>query len=292
MTEHSGSRRFTPQLTGTAPVNLTENSPDNAKEKPEPTLSADAAASGEALSDLVMMDALGMLGAEDLARFEAMLNPEDYRATVDRARLHADLKAYHRLISLIAAAASASDFGTLNSASDFGMLNSAAMPSPAVKDKVMARLAGKLPGAASAGEGTEVKKVLTELSPVQPVPETADGAMSLFQTVRSNTSVWQSVSADGMDMQILSHDKLTGQAVLLLRGAAGASFPAHHHTQPERCYMISGSVRIGDLRLEAGDYHYADAGSSHERLVAETPALALLVACAKDYLPLLSRRKK
>ena len=68
----------------------------------------------------------------------------------------------------------------------------------------------------------------------------------------------------------------------------GTRYPAHVNVGPEDLYVLTGDLHIGDHRLDAGDFHHADAGSYHEvnhsiegcTLIAVLPADHPLVAVA------------
>jgi quercetin dioxygenase-like cupin family protein len=71
---------------------------------------------------------------------------------------------------------------------------------------------------------------------------------------------------------------------LLIKGEPGARYPAHRHSGPEECYVISGSLHVEGQLLRAGDFHHAEAGSDHGELWTDEGAVVLLVAAASDYL--------
>jgi quercetin dioxygenase-like cupin family protein len=50
---------------------------------------------------------------------------------------------------------------------------------------------------------------------------------------------------------------------MLVRFAAGAGVPDHHHAVPEDCLMLEGEMFLGDILLRPGDYQLAPAGGSH-----------------------------
>jgi anti-sigma factor ChrR (cupin superfamily) len=75
---------------------------------------------------------------------------------------------------------------------------------------------------------------------------------------------------------------------MLLRGDPGARYPAHHHSAPEECFVIRGSVTIGGRLLRAGDFHHADGGSDHGDITTTEGAEVLLVGAIDDYLPAVS----
>ena len=63
---------------------------------------------------------------------------------------------------------------------------------------------------------------------------------------------------------------------ILLRMAPGSSLPAHFHEDDEECVVLEGRVRIGDVRVSAGDYHLALSGSRHGELQSDSGALLFL----------------
>jgi anti-sigma factor ChrR (cupin superfamily) len=72
---------------------------------------------------------------------------------------------------------------------------------------------------------------------------------------------------------------------MLLRGNPGVAYPAHRHSGPEECYVISGSVTIEGRLLRAGDFHHAEGESDHGEIRTDEGVEVLLVAAASDYVP-------
>jgi ChrR Cupin-like domain len=95
---------------------------------------------------------------------------------------------------------------------------------------------------------------------------------------------WQSHPIPGIMVKVLSVDSKTGVATLLIKAAPGTTYPAHHHSGPEGCYVIEGDVFVAGRRIGQGDFHLADADSDHDPLYTETGATVLLVCAAADYL--------
>lgn len=52
-------------------------------------------------------------------------------------------------------------------------------------------------------------------------------------------------------------------ASMLVRFAAGAGVPDHHHAVLEDCLMLEGEMFLGDILLRPGDYQLAPAGGGH-----------------------------
>ena len=103
-------------------------------------------------------------------------------------------------------------------------------------------------------------------------------------TVASD-SAWADSGVPGIDAKVLAVDRERGLVTMLLRGKVGAVYPSHSHTAPEECYVLRGSISVGDLVLRAGDFHHADPDSDHDEIVVIESAEVLLVAGIADYLP-------
>jgi anti-sigma factor ChrR (cupin superfamily) len=71
---------------------------------------------------------------------------------------------------------------------------------------------------------------------------------------------------------------------MLLKAEPGARYPAHRHSGPEECYVISGSVTVEGRVLHAGDFHHAEGDSDHGEQWTDEGVEVLLVAAASDYL--------
>jgi quercetin dioxygenase-like cupin family protein len=95
---------------------------------------------------------------------------------------------------------------------------------------------------------------------------------------------WRPHPIPGIAVKVLSIDATTGVATLLIKAAPGTTYPAHHHSGPEGCYVIEGEILVAGRRIGPGDFHLADAGSDHDPLYTETGATVLLVCAAADYL--------
>jgi quercetin dioxygenase-like cupin family protein len=79
----------------------------------------------------------------------------------------------------------------------------------------------------------------------------------------------------GIERKVL-HEK-NGVMSYLLRLAAGAVLPAHHHPIDEECVVLQGDLRVGQtLVLHAGDFHLAHEGLPHDSISTDTGALIFL----------------
>src|SRR4029453_10939107 len=95
---------------------------------------------------------------------------------------------------------------------------------------------------------------------------------------------WEPYPVPGIRMKVLSVNRRSGYATLLLDIQPGTRFPAHHHEGDEECYVISGSVWTLGRRLGPGDFVHADAGTEHGELWTEEGARVLLVVQPEDYM--------
>jgi hypothetical protein len=103
-------------------------------------------------------------------------------------------------------------------------------------------------------------------------------------TITSADGVWVETSVPGVRRKILAIDWMRDRVTMLLRAEPGARYPAHRHSGPEECYVISGSLNVEGQLLRAGDFHHADAESDHSDLWTDEGAEVLIVSAASDFL--------
>jgi quercetin dioxygenase-like cupin family protein len=96
---------------------------------------------------------------------------------------------------------------------------------------------------------------------------------------------WLPHPVPGIRMRVLSVNKASGYATLLLDVKPGTRFPAHHHDGDEECYVLSGSIVTLGRRLGPGDFVHADSGTEHGELWTDEGAQVLLVVPPEDYMP-------
>lgn len=131
--------------------------------------------------------------------------------------------------------------------------------------------------------------VAASVEPHDPPPRVRERVLAAtrqpsYYTLRAPDS-WDDAGIPGITAKVLAVDRPRGLVTLLLKGDAGAKYPAHTHTGPEECYVIRGSISIGDLVLRAGDFHHADTDSDHDEIIALESAEVLLIGAIADYLP-------
>jgi quercetin dioxygenase-like cupin family protein len=103
-------------------------------------------------------------------------------------------------------------------------------------------------------------------------------------TITAADGPWVETPIPGMRMKILAIDRARDRITMLLRGEPGARYPAHRHSGPEECYVLSGSLVVEGRVLRAGDFHHAEGESDHGEQWTDEGVEVLLVAAASDYL--------
>ena len=87
--------------------------------------------------------------------------------------------------------------------------------------------------------------------------------------------------AEGVRMKLL-HER-DGICSYLLRLAPGARLPAHRHGLDEECVVLEGTLQVGSaLRVPAGGWHLAQAGTLHATLSTATGATVFLRGAMPD----------
>jgi quercetin dioxygenase-like cupin family protein len=102
-------------------------------------------------------------------------------------------------------------------------------------------------------------------------------------TITAAEGAWVETGAPGVRVKILSIDRLRDRVTMLIKAEPGARYPAHRHSGPEDCYVISGSVMVEGRLLRAGDFHHAEGDSDHDEQWTTEGVEVLIVASASDY---------
>jgi quercetin dioxygenase-like cupin family protein len=93
-----------------------------------------------------------------------------------------------------------------------------------------------------------------------------------FQTVRAASGVWIH-ALPGAAIKILHQTPDSPVVTYLARLEPGFEMSGHPHPFDEECMMLEGEMWLGDLHLQAGDYHFAPKGVVHGKLRTATGAL-------------------
>ncbi|MDH2357042.1 cupin domain-containing protein [Bradyrhizobium sp. SSUT112] len=94
---------------------------------------------------------------------------------------------------------------------------------------------------------------------------------------------WEQV-APGIECKLLAADIERHRVSMLVRLAAGASYPAHTHAGVEELHLLDGELWIDERRLSPGNYNYGAPGASDHRVWSETGCTCVLVTSTKDLL--------
>lgn len=92
---------------------------------------------------------------------------------------------------------------------------------------------------------------------------------------------WLPAGVPGVELCQLFLDAAQERQTLLIRMQAGASLPNHIHGGTEECFLVSGDLRDGDLRLEANDYIRFETGT-HHTVATEGGCLLLVNSSLRD----------
>lgn len=88
-----------------------------------------------------------------------------------------------------------------------------------------------------------------------------------FLTIRANEGEWLEISKGVFSKTLFSNIE-AGTITNVIKMLPGAQAELHYHTSIEECYVIDGDFHVGDsqeteIELGPGDYHCAQAGSTH-----------------------------
>jgi quercetin dioxygenase-like cupin family protein len=88
--------------------------------------------------------------------------------------------------------------------------------------------------------------------------------------------------AAGVSVKVLHRDLTSCTYTGLIYLAPSAELPRHRHAAAEELYVVEGSLELGDVRVEAGDYCHAEAGSIHEAARSAEGCTLLVVGSERD----------
>ena len=105
-----------------------------------------------------------------------------------------------------------------------------------------------------------------------------------FNFIFADSSNWiKHPQINGIEVKTLAANEDKGYLMILMKAAAGAEYPSHHHNGAEECYVIEGDLYVEGKYLGPGDFHHAEGGSDHEPLRTKNGCTLLLVVDPKDY---------
>lgn len=88
----------------------------------------------------------------------------------------------------------------------------------------------------------------------------------MMQLTSTNEADWRPVR-EGVTLTPLKME--AGAGTFLMRYQPGSRSPAHTHPDGEEIYVVSGTGRLNELPIKAGDFIYTPPGEAHV-LYAET----------------------
>lgn len=127
-----------------------------------------------------------------------------------------------------------------------------ATPPPSLKERLMARIAA------------------------EPAPNAGLGVL------RRDETGWKSTGFAGVTYRKLYFDKSTGLMTTLLKLEPGSKWPGHHHRKAEQCLILEGEIRHPDGTFRAGDFIWAEVGSTDPLTTTVTGALLLIISDPAD----------
>jgi mannose-6-phosphate isomerase-like protein (cupin superfamily) len=91
------------------------------------------------------------------------------------------------------------------------------------------------------------------------------------ELLRSHEGEWVASPDPGVKYRFLH-----GRKTVLVRMEPGSRCSSHEHAFNENCLVLEGTVEDGDMKLNAGDFLFMPAGSSHTPSYSETGCLLLI----------------
>jgi len=88
----------------------------------------------------------------------------------------------------------------------------------------------------------------------------------------------------GIEVKPLATDLERHRVSMLVRLAAGASYPAHTHAGIEELHLLDGELWIDDRKLVPGDYNHGAPGTGDDRVWSETGCTCVLITSTQDIL--------
>lgn len=94
---------------------------------------------------------------------------------------------------------------------------------------------------------------------------------------------WQDSPIKGIRFKRLTLPEEADSVTVLMTIDPGARYPAHKHTGPEQCLVVSGSFESGGQLRKAGDWLFAESGTSDEEIYSPQGVTLLVVMAREDF---------
>ena len=105
-----------------------------------------------------------------------------------------------------------------------------------------------------------------------------------LSTVRGGSEGYERTGIEGIEIKPLFVDPAQRRVSMLVRMAAGTSYPPHRHAASEECFVVSGELQVGGRILYAGDFQAAPQGSLHGVQSTEKGCVLLISSSQDDEL--------
>ncbi len=157
-------------------------------------------------------------------------------------------------------------------------------PPPELWQRVLDRIRGPAaPKPARSQRPTQVWKDWTAPSHASGATSGGAGGDGLHYAPGS-AEAFEPIGIDGIVVRRLAVDREKDQVTMLVRMAAGASFPAHRHGGAEECFVLEGDLHVGDVHMHGGDFQRAEDGSVHPVQRTDGGCVLLIVSSTRDEL--------
>jgi quercetin dioxygenase-like cupin family protein len=118
------------------------------------------------------------------------------------------------------------------------------------------------------------------LDPIESVLEAPSIAPQMF-AIKAEEMQWKPHRMEGVKVVLLSVDEVNRMRSLLVKVAAGITYPLHQHRGLEEIYMLEGELVIDEEVYLAGDYIRSYPNSIHAPSTS-TGCMFLIRACMDD----------
>jgi quercetin dioxygenase-like cupin family protein len=118
------------------------------------------------------------------------------------------------------------------------------------------------------------------LDPVESRPEIPAAPPEMF-AIKAENMQWKPHRMEGVEVVVLFIDEANRMRNLLVKAAAGVTYPFHQHHGIEEIYMLEGELVINDQVYLAGDYIRSYPNSIHAPSTS-TGCMFLIRACIDD----------
>ena len=83
---------------------------------------------------------------------------------------------------------------------------------------------------------------------------------------------WKATDYPGIQRSLFRNNDAGGRSSVV-RLTGGSRFPRHAHEGTEEVVVLAGTVRIGGVELNAGDYLFTSAGEEHDVVAVSDAAI-------------------